>query len=130
MIIQNGKADQAIKEAVHDFHYWEFVDEQTQQDLAMLLWHELDDSEKWEAITYQDWCSTMVLKKSGSLLEALSLLAQSAPGEENYEAVKNITRENVTVYLSDQIEERFDDWCADRDFNEPYVNPVWEDLVA
>ena len=130
MIIQNGKADQAIAEAVHDFHYWEFVDEQTQQDLAMLLWHELDDSEKWEAITYQDWCSTMVLKKSGSLLEALSLLAQSAPGEENYEAVKNITRENVTVYLSDQIEERFDDWCADRDFNEPYVNPVWEDLVA
>jgi hypothetical protein len=130
MIIQNGKADQAIKEAVHDFHYWEFVDEQVQQDLAMLLWHELDDSEKWEAITYQDWCSTMVLKKSGSLLEALSLLAQSAPGEENYEVVKDITRENVTVYLSDQIEERFDDWCADRDFNEPYVNPVWEDLVA
>jgi|TARA_B110000211_G_scaffold39732_1_gene40848 hypothetical protein len=130
MIIQNGKADQAIKEAVHDFHYWEFVDEQVQQDLAMLLWHELDDSEKWEAMTYQDWCSTMVLKKSGSLLEALSLLAQSAPGEENYEVVKDITRENVTVYLSDQIEERFDDWCADRDFNEPYVNPVWEDLVA
>jgi len=130
MIIQNGKADQAIKEAVHDFHYWEFVDEQVQQDLAMLLWHELDDYEKWEAITYQDWCSTMVLKKSGSLLEALSLLAQSAPGEENYEAVKNITREKVTVYLSDQIEERFDDWCEDRDFNEPYGNPVWEDLVA
>ena len=130
MIIKNGKADQAIEDLVWTHHAIDLVPEWELTAAAMTLWGEIADDEKWEAVTYHDWSDTCELKKEGTFLEALTALATADPGEENINQVKHLIRSNVTHYLSDQVEEHFEDLKCEKDWSDPDYNPYINEEMA